>query len=664
MTRQSAIYGGQNITQEAATCRYDKGVSFEKGQQVYLADGELVPWDYNMPKFHSQGTVEDSGKHSGVTSLRFAGTSTGCLWIRYCFELDSGGMFVISNGNVTTKQGGSGIFAMVFEVNMNPREREFLDVTQDFLSINASYSNGNISVTPLPSYNDATYEYFALEYYRNSSGIVTLLRVHKTTKAITRTVERAIAVSSQLRLMFVDTVNDYLYYQASSSVYRVSFDTAGWATPGALETLTFLTDFTDKGWPDDISNSNNAYFWDADNDVCYYMRWSSSVYSTDAAQYEAARDVWKITFDGTTFTSELIEERVIHSYQGAQCVNYCGGGMYHKAGTSPARGYSGIYHIDPSTNDITDFADQLNLNSLWFVSDLQHSLKWPVQQSINVGYAFNQANSNNFVAFQGIVGGRLFQQGLSYEAGEVHPGQDHIYLCSHIMNHLLGRNAAIATYDRFVILYVSEDVDYYYGIMMHGHAAASSFYPKSAFRVRKNSDMFSIGPIGRALTSSSIYHPASARLLLTANIGEGETVTIGSKTYTFQGTLTNVDGNVHIGANALASLANLRDAINLWSGAGTNYASSMTLHPEVLIRQALTSIVNPEAGTSDDWLEFTTKDSVTAATANALASTETSAVASFKDTTMNGAQDGGKFTLERYEGATLIGSDDITQSYG
>ena len=74
---------------------------------------------------------------------------------------------------------------------------------------------------------------------------------------------------------------------------------------------------------------------------------------------------------------------------------------------------------------------------------------------------------------------------------------------------------------------------------------------------------------------------ATGTLTLTGNTLDGLTVIIGSKTYTFQDTLTDVDGNVHVGASASDSLDNLIDAINLGAGAGTDYATSMTIHPQV-----------------------------------------------------------------------------------
>jgi hypothetical protein len=61
-----------------------------------------------------------------------------------------------------------------------------------------------------------------------------------------------------------------------------------------------------------------------------------------------------------------------------------------------------------------------------------------------------------------------------------------------------------------------------------------------------------------------------------------QTITIGGKVYTTQTTLTNVDGNVLIGANAAATIDNLYAAINLGAGAGTTYAAAMTAHPHVV----------------------------------------------------------------------------------
>ncbi len=64
---------------------------------------------------------------------------------------------------------------------------------------------------------------------------------------------------------------------------------------------------------------------------------------------------------------------------------------------------------------------------------------------------------------------------------------------------------------------------------------------------------------------------------------DADYVTIDGKVYTFQTVLTNVDGHVLIGANAAATILNLRNAILLGTGAGTTYALSTTAMPRVTV---------------------------------------------------------------------------------
>ena len=66
-------------------------------------------------------------------------------------------------------------------------------------------------------------------------------------------------------------------------------------------------------------------------------------------------------------------------------------------------------------------------------------------------------------------------------------------------------------------------------------------------------------------------------------IATGNTVVIGSKTYTFQATLTDVDGNVHVGATDQDSINNLIAAINLdgTGEIGVDFAAAMTVNTDV-----------------------------------------------------------------------------------
>lgn len=84
---------------------------------------------------------------------------------------------------------------------------------------------------------------------------------------------------------------------------------------------------------------------------------------------------------------------------------------------------------------------------------------------------------------------------------------------------------------------------------------------------------------------------ASAILSFTGQPANTETVTIDGKVYTFQTTLTNVGGNVLIGATTNASVANLLSAVTLGAGAGTTYAAATTIHQTVTVTQLSDTLV-------------------------------------------------------------------------
>lgn len=116
---------------------------------------------------------------------------------------------------------------------------------------------------------------------------------------------------------------------------------------------------------------------------------------------------------------------------------------------------------------------------------------------------------------------------------------------------------------------------------------------------------------------------ATGTLTAAGNPSDGNTVTIGTRVYTFQTVLTNVAGNVLIGASASDSLDNLIAAITGGAGSGTVYAAATTTHPTV------TAV----AGIGDT----VTVTALTAGTAgNAIATTETSSNLSFGAATLTG----------------------------
>lgn len=134
------------------------------------------------------------------------------------------------------------------------------------------------------------------------------------------------------------------------------------------------------------------------------------------------------------------------------------------------------------------------------------------------------------------------------------------------------------------------------------------------------------------LTDIVVGVSATGTLTATANFGNTETVTTGSKVYTFQTVLTNVDGNVLIGATASDSLDNLIAAINLAAGAGTLYATATTAN----------TFVSAVAGAGDT-LDATARTAGTGG--NSIATTETAANASWGGATLSGGSNTANFVV-------------------
>ena len=80
---------------------------------------------------------------------------------------------------------------------------------------------------------------------------------------------------------------------------------------------------------------------------------------------------------------------------------------------------------------------------------------------------------------------------------------------------------------------------------------------------------------------------ARGTLTFTGNALNGETVLVNDKTYTWQTVLTDVNGNVQIGATPQDSADNLIAAITLTGTPGVDYAASMTINTDMTAGPAL-----------------------------------------------------------------------------
>lgn len=130
---------------------------------------------------------------------------------------------------------------------------------------------------------------------------------------------------------------------------------------------------------------------------------------------------------------------------------------------------------------------------------------------------------------------------------------------------------------------------------------------------------------------------ATGLLTFTDQPEDTETVVIGGKTYTFQAVLTNTDGNVLRGATLADSITNLKNAINLGTGAGTTYAASTTIHPDVSATDSATILTVTAKVAGED--------------GNAITTTATVADASWGDATLTGGDAGSRWTRANLNGA-------------
>ncbi len=116
---------------------------------------------------------------------------------------------------------------------------------------------------------------------------------------------------------------------------------------------------------------------------------------------------------------------------------------------------------------------------------------------------------------------------------------------------------------------------------------------------------------------------ATQTLTLSGTVSNNETVVINGRTYTFKTALTGAADEVLIGANAAASLDNLKSAINASAGAGTTYGTGTTAHTTV------------EATTNTDTTQVI-QARVTGTAANSYGTTETITNGSWGAATMAG----------------------------
>lgn len=95
-----------------------------------------------------------------------------------------------------------------------------------------------------------------------------------------------------------------------------------------------------------------------------------------------------------------------------------------------------------------------------------------------------------------------------------------------------------------------------------------------------NGETITIGSVTYTMRTTLTGAKASGTLTVTGNFSEGETVTIEGQTYTFRATPTR-PYDVDLGVDAATSLDNLKAAINDSGTEGTTYGTDTAAHPLV-----------------------------------------------------------------------------------
>lgn len=119
---------------------------------------------------------------------------------------------------------------------------------------------------------------------------------------------------------------------------------------------------------------------------------------------------------------------------------------------------------------------------------------------------------------------------------------------------------------------------------------------------------------------------ATETLTLSANITDGDTVTIGSRTYTWKDTLASANDVKRHATIASDSLDNLIAAINLTGTPGTDYHTDTTIHPTVYAAEGAGDTMDASANS-------------VGTTGNSIATTKSSSNAEWGAATMSGGVD-------------------------
>ena len=673
----AVIGSGRNLASVKTIPNND--YNFKVGSQVFLAEGSknIVPWDVNLPT--EQGldyrnpnrqqrnlttTVGLSGDYSKKVNPAYygdggVGQATSTQNAYWDYDAASKTTFVISRtANYNTGDGVSGVFATVYKKYATGVTNKTYTVTSMSFTTGNSYQDFFQCIPLAP---DSTYLYYMVLYGgpASSTRFLVMVRIVKATGVISKSAISAnIYASTGYQTNFcparVDLSAERIYFFAGASGFVISYDTSAWQAPTVAAytggTAKMIGDFNIPGisaW----ANTTDVMTVSNDNpDVAVYMTKTGTYPNVDgpygAYQGNAFR-VYSLTWvsDSVGYKAVLLtDEFYPHAtpvFLQAQAGNYY---TTFNGNQNSALAEASLYFIDPATGACES---PQGGQQPWV--DGTYTQRAPQISGNHYVAMIGATLYNKESLISGYVDGVMYVGSDAYKNGIRVPGVD---VASLQMGARYGYFSTNISSYSFTI--VEGDADFVYGHWSYGVPTSNSMGQSYITRFNKPKTRISKGPIGRVISLSPGAY-GGVHLQCTALPSDGDTITLGSVTYTFKATPNNAVANqIDIRASTTDQLNGIKLTLNATlAGAGVYFSSATVANPLVEIGEVVTNNWDEAASAYYQSVEVKTLNK----TAATIPTTESGSGLNFSSTTMQGGVNE-EMTVQFYAGTELSAGSD------
>lgn len=662
----------------------------KKGDQVFLgvdSDGNsrLVPWDVHSRPFsgtrldfnvadpghltnnrivpNAMDAYATFGEHNTETSPGFNGWPTvNQTFTHHIPGTDA--IFVFGADSSATADYGTGAVAASTLRLLSTETLEYAVTNINLYNTTNDASSGQGFYMG----DDATYWYYLLTWGVPSSTAfrACITRVNKTSFGISKSSDTTLtlAVNNIYSIFRIDTSARRVYLHephAGDRYHYFDYDltaltvTAVTTTTSAATVETWGAPFWEQGSTG--PTAHHTFFADPDDFTKTYCFIDTeqngyNEYGGNLAFYQLYELIW----DGTKWAVSVINEidNQFNFYNSTyKTAIGLGGGYFMSSFEAINEAGFRLFHIDSTTKQLSfPYDKDTHVFSNYAIDKLREEEAW-----IDTGNQ-NRGPKGNF------INGTYYSLGEAIIDGKVRPGFDIRYLLS-VSPPVISPTSLYYQYGavnnsmtRITAYVLKEDADFVYGVLIAGYNAATGalYLTKSAFRIARGCPQISSKPIARAVSNSVKGAFGMNVLRFSANPSDGDTVTIGSVTYTFKTALTPTAGEVLIGADSERSAENLQRAINQRTGEGSSFANGTTLNTEVCV------VDDSEIATlnGDRYVYLRTIYK----TDDVISCSETGANMAFDHATMQNGAPAGDVVLDIYEGVEYAeGTPDTYQTY-